>query len=380
VSPGKAAKAKLRSAKRVVVKIGSRALVTPKGGLDKKVFRSVAADLARMREQGKLVALVSSGSIMFGRHMLKLGDALTMPQKQAAASVGQNALMGEWARAFKRHGIHTGQILITAEDFSHRGRFLNSRNTLEELLRMGVVPVINENDTVAVEEIRYGDNDHIAVLVAGLMLADILILLTDIDGLCETDPAKGGSGKVVHEVREFDTELYACAGPSSSGVGSGGMSSKIEAARTAARRGVPTVIANAKTEGVAGRIMKGETLGTLFIPQSRPMKDKKFWMAFAGGTKGEIRVDEGAKKALQERGKSLLPSGVTSLSGRFDKGDVVRVVDEKGAEIARGLTQYSSRELAKIRGKKSSEIEAILGQMLYQEVIHRDYLALTGRR
>jgi glutamate 5-kinase len=375
MTPVGRARTRLKSARRVLIKIGSRALVNRRGGLDRAVFRSVADDVAALGDSGAMAAIVSSGAILAGRSRLGLGDReLNMRQKQAAAAVGQNGLMAEWARALSRHNIETAQILLTAEDLGDRTRFLNSANTMEELLGMGVVPVINENDTVAVEEIRYGDNDHIATLVAGLMQADALIILTDIDGLCEEDPRVEPEAPVVHLVMEHDTELFACAGPSASGVGSGGMASKIEAARTVARRGVPTVIANAKTKGIIGRIMSGEDVGTLFVPEGRPMKGRKYWMAFAGEAKGKIIIDDGARRAIQERGKSLLPSGVIGIEGKFDKGDMVEVADQEGKEIARGLVSYSSSDLAKIKGMKTSEIAKILGQKLYDEVIHRDYL------
>ncbi|HUT55557.1 MAG TPA: glutamate 5-kinase [bacterium] len=375
------ARARLGSAKKIVVKIGSHALADKRGGLDRAVFKSVAGDVAALKDAGKSVAIVSSGAILAGRSRLGLmGRELNIPQKQAAAAVGQNELMAHWARAFGRFQIETGQVLLTAEDLGDRGRFLNSRNTMEELLRLRVVPVINENDTVAVEEIRYGDNDFLSTLVVSLMQADLLIILTDIAGLCAEDPAQNPAAPVLSLVMESDTGLFACAGPSHSGVGSGGMATKIEAARTAARRGVPTVIANAKTPSIIARIVKGEEMGTLFVPEGRPLKEKKYWMAFAGEAKGRVTVDDGARRALEERGKSLLPSGVTEVSGEFVKGDVVEVADANGREIARGLTQYSGDDLARIKGRKSSEIAAVLGEKLYDEVIHRDDLVLTGKR
>ncbi|MFO8057985.1 MAG: glutamate 5-kinase [bacterium] len=378
MSPTDKARSKLLSARRVVIKIGSRALVNKRGKLDQAVFRSVAADTAYLRERGRQVAIVSSGSILAGRNRLGLSRNLTMPQKQAAAAVGQHDLMAAWGRALGRHGLVSGQILVTTEDLGHRMRYLNSRNTMEELLSMGVVPVINENDTVAVEEIRYGDNDRIATLVVALMNADGLILLTDIDGLCSEDPARVKDAEIVHTVREGEAELYACAGPSHSGVGSGGMSSKIDAARTAANLGVPTVIANAKTENLVKRIMEGEVHGTLFVPEGPRMKDRHFFLAFAGEYKGTVKIDRGASRAIVEHGKSLLPSGIIESQGRFEKGDVIRVLDEGGEEVARGLTQYDSGDLKRIMGRKSSEIESVLGQKLYDEIIHRDYLVLTG--
>lgn len=381
MTPAMKARARLGAAKKIVIKIGSRALAGGKSSLDRSVFKAVAIDVAGLKAAGKAVTIVSSGAILAGRSRLGLmGRELNMREKQAAAAVGQNELMSEWARAFARHQLETGQVLLTAEDLSDRGRFLNSRNTLEELLRLEVVPIINENDTVAVEEIRYGDNDFLATLVVSLMQADALIILTDIDGLCAEDPARNPDAPIVSLVMESDTHLFACAGPSASGVGSGGMATKIEAARTVARRGVPTVIANARKPGLISRVMKGEEVGTLFVPEGKPLKEKQYWMAFAGETKGTITVDDGARRALQERGKSLLPSGVMKVSGDFAKGDMVAVADPADREIARGLTLYSSEDLARIMGKKSSEIASVLGEKLYDEVIHRDYLVLTGKR
>jgi len=380
MTKGAKARKKLGSARRVLVKIGSRALVSKSGKLDRAVFRSVGDDVAALKEAGKDVALVSSGAILAGRAKLGFLDrALTMPQSQAAAAVGQNALMAEWAKALNKHGLTTGQVLITADDLGDRARYLNARNAMEELLGLGVVPVINENDTVAVDEIRYGDNDHIASLIAVAMRADLMILLTDIDGLCAKDPAASPDAPVLSLVRESDKELYANAGPSCSGVGSGGMATKIEAARAVARLGAPTVIANAKAPGVIGRIVAGDDVGTLFVPEGAPLADKKYWMAFAGEARGKVVVDAGARKASEKRGRSLLPSGVTGVEGEFGKGALVLVVDEKGDEFARGLTQYSASDLALIQGKKSNQIESILGQKLYDEVIHRNYLVLTGK-
>ena len=375
------ARARLGSSKKIVVKIGSRALAGNRGGLDRAVFRSVAADAAMLRKADRSVVIVSSGAILAGRSRLDLiGRELNMSEKQAVAAVGQNELIGQWGKAFGRNKIEVGQVLLTAEDLSDRTRFLYSRLTIEELLNFDVIPIINENDTVAVEEIRYGDNDFLATLVVSLMQADLLIILTDIDGLCAEDPGINPNAPVLSLVMETDTHLFACAGPSHSGVGSGGMATKIEAARTVARRGVPTVIANAKKPKIIGRIMRGEEVGTLFVPEGRPLREKQYWMAFAGEIKGKVTVDDGARRALVERGKSLLPSGVIGISGEFTKGDLVAVIDSVGREIARGLTLYSSDELTMIKGRKSSEIAAVLGDKLYDEVIHRDYLVLTGKK
>jgi glutamate 5-kinase len=371
----------LRHTRRLLIKIGSRSLVSPQGKPNTPVFRAIAADVAELWTGGKGVAIVTSGAILAGRAKLGLLDReLTMPMKQALAAVGQNVIMTEWARSLGRHGIAAGQVLLTAEDLRDRDRFLNSRNTIEQLLSLGVVPVVNENDTVAIEEIRYGDNDHLSALVAVMMRAEAMLLLTDTDGLCRPGPGGAGRGCVVGVVRESDEALIALAGPSASGVGSGGMASKIEAARMVARRGIRTVIANARAESVIGRVMAGEELGTLFVPESRPLDDHKYWMAFSGEVRGAIKIDDGARKALEEKGRSLLPAGILEVQGEFAKGDLIAVLTARGREIARGLSQYGAGDLARIRGHKSSEIEAILGGKLYDEAIHRDYLVLTRKK
>ncbi len=372
---------RLADARRVVIKIGSRALVNSKGKLDRRVFSSVSDGVAMLKRDAAEVAVVSSGSVLAGRSKLGLMHReLTMPQKQAAAAVGQNHLITEWARSLGRHGLMAGQILLTAEDLGDRSRYLNSRNTLEELFRLDVVPVINENDTVAVEEIRYGDNDHISTLIVGMMEADLLILLTDIDGFYAQDPSVDPQAEILVSVRESDSRLFDNAGPSKSGVGSGGMATKIEAARTVARRGVPTVIANGKRDGIIEDIIRGKEKGTLFVPEGEMMKSRQYWMAFAGEARGDVIIDEGAIKALEGRHTSLLSRGVTGVSGPFRKGDLVKVVSRDGTEVARGLTHYSHEDLEKIKGLKSSEIEGVLGQNLYDEIIHRDHMVLTRKK
>jgi glutamate 5-kinase len=371
----------LRSAKRLLLKVGSRSLVTEKGKLNAAVFRGLSADVAQLCAAGKGVAIVTSGAVLAGRAKLGLlGRELTMPIKQALAAVGQNVIMAEWARALARHGVVAGQVLLTGDDLRDRGRYLNSRNTIEQLLGLGVVPVINENDTVAIEEIRYGDNDHLSALVAVMMRAEVMLLLTDADGLCGPDPAAAGRVRVVGVVRESDEALMALAGPPASGVGSGGMASKVESARMVARRGVRTVIANARAEHVVARVMAGEEMGTLFVPEGRPLDDRQYWMAFSGGPRGAIKIDDGARKAIEDKGRSLLPAGVLEVRGEFDKGDLVAVVTARGREIARGLSQYSAADLARIQGRRSGEIQALLGGKLYDEAIHRDYLVLTRKK
>jgi len=327
------------------------------------------------------VTVVSSGAIAAGCGQLGLRKRPTdVSALQAVAAVGQRRLMTRFHEAMAPHGIEVAQLLLTREDFDQRERYLNIRNCVSTLQGMGCLPIVNENDTVAVEEIRYGDNDHLAALVAGMMRAEALLILTDIDGLYARDPAAAPDQAVVGLVRETDEDLFAAAGPSRSGVGSGGMASKVEAARTVGRLGIAAVIANAKVKGIVGRVMAGEELGTLFTPSSRTLAERKYWMAFGGEPRGSVKVDEGARKALEDRGRSLLPSGVIEVRGDFKKGELIAVLSPRGREIARGLCHYSAPDLARIKGRQSSEIEAILGAKLYDEVIHRDYLVLTRKK
>jgi glutamate 5-kinase len=269
------------------------------------------------------------------------------------------------------------QVLLTHEDISDRHRYLNSRNTLLALLAKGIIPVINENDTVAVEEIKVGDNDKLSALVAGLVDADLLVLFSDIAGLCDHDPGLHAEAQVIPVLREISRAVTECAGPSISPVSVGGMSSKIEAARTVQAMGIPTFIGSGKVPGILPRIFEGKIQGTLILPSGKKLRGRQYWIAYAQKPRGDLQVDAGARKALVEGKKSLLPSGVIGVQGKFEPGDAVRVLDPQGAEFARGLVRFSSSDLHRIKGLKTSAIEAVLGACDYEEVIHKDDLVLT---
>jgi glutamate 5-kinase len=367
----------IKQARRVVIKIGTRVLTDPRGKLDPKSFSRIAGQIAELWQGGRRVVVVSSGAIVTGRKKLGRDRApLTIPEKQALAALGQPALMRSYEQAFRKYSLPVAQILLTHEDFSSRERYLYCRNTLGTLLRFGVLPVINENDTVAVDEIKFGDNDTLSALVAVLFEADLLVLLSDIEGLCEQDPSINPDAKVIPLVRDLSQEIYERAGPTRSGLGIGGMSTKIQAARTVAAAGIPTFIGNGKTPEMLLRLFEGKIQGTLFLPGARKLKHRKHWIAFVQKTRGEIIVDDGARHALVEGKKSLLPSGVLSVNGRFVPGDAVKVQDSSGRQVGVGLVRYSPSELERIKGKKTSEVQKILGDQYYQEVIHRDDLVL----
>lgn len=357
---------------RVVVKIGSGALSGGGGGLDAAVLRRLAGDAADARAAGREVVIVSSGAILAGRERLKLAARPSTQLKQAAAAVGQSRLMRAWEEAFAPRKITVAQVLLTREDLQDRARYLNARNTLLTLLRLGVVPIVNENDTVAVEEIKFGDNDGLSALVAGLIDATLLVLLTDQDGLYTDDPRATPDARLVARVRPGESPArIGGAGP----WGSGGMASKVRAARQAADGGIAAVVASGVKPGVLAAVLAGRPEGTFFEPNARPLAKRRQWLAFASKPRGRVVVDAGARAALSARGKSLLASGVKSLSGRFEAGDAVSLV-EGGAEFARGLSNYAARDLERIKGLKTAQIEAALGHKPADEVVHRDNLAL----
>jgi glutamate 5-kinase len=369
---------RLRTARRIVVKVGSALLVEQKTGTVKADWlRSLVEDLAALRKGGAEIILVSSGAIALGRH--KLGFAkgkLELPQSQAAAAVGQIALAQAWTEALRVKDIVAAQILVTLNDTEERRRHLNARATLTTLLTQKAVPVINENDTVATSEIRYGDNDRLAARVASMMSADCLVLLSDIDGLYSAPPDQKGA-KFIAEVTEITPEIEAMAGKPVSGVGSGGMITKIEAAKIALGAGCNMVIASGHAEHPLQRILKGERV-TWFVAGASPMQSRKRWIAGSLQPVGRLVVDDGAKAALQ-KGKSLLPAGVKDIIGLFAKGDTVSIVAGEGLEIARGLVAYDSADAQKIKGLKSAEISKVLGLAGRDEIIHRDDLVMmTG--
>ena len=372
-------------AKRLVVKVGSAVLSKPalspvEGGdiaLHQPTLERICRELVWLRKEGYQVVLVSSGAILAGMGRLGLTERPgSIPLKQAAAAVGQSLLMRHYEEAFAPYGQKLGQLLLTQEDFRSRHRYLNARNTLFTLLHLGVLPVINENDTVAVEEIKFGDNDHLSVLVATLLGADLLVILTDLDGLYTADPRRDPNARLVHEVPKRSTGLHFWADDSGTGLGTGGMVTKVEAARRAAASGIPTIIANGLVEGILGRIVRGEAVGTIFQASASRMRSRKRWLAFATEPRGRITVDAGAKEALIRNGKSLLPSGVVSVDGGFEGGEVVILCDSEGVEFARGVANYDAEQVERIKGIRSNQIEDTLGVKLFDEVVHRDNLVI----
>ncbi len=369
----------LKQVRRVVIKVGSRVLTVDSGGLDVGVITRLCDEIADLRKQGLEVILVSSGAVAAGRDALRSPDNhLTMPQKQAAAAVGQPLLMQAYQQACTRHGLVTAQILLTADDLANRGRFLNARTTLESLLSAGVLPVINENDSVAFAEIKFGDNDNLSALVTSLAEADLLLILTDIEGLYTADPCSDPDARLVPLVRSITRDVERMAGSSGSNVGTGGMATKVSAAKKAARYGVPTILAPGKQPGIVTAALAGEEVGTYFVPVKEGLNRRKHWIAYTLRPTGKLLVDTGACRALLEKGTSLLPSGITGVEGRFERACCVRICGPDGVEIARGLADYSSLEVALLAGRKSSEIEQILGYRYGDEVVHRDNLVLVS--
>jgi glutamate 5-kinase len=364
-------RADLARARRVIVKIGSRLIKEDPGGRP----AAVAAEIAALRAKGVSSVVVSSGAIALGVARLGLAERpRELPRLQAAAAIGQGRLMQHWDAAFGAHQLPVAQVLLTHEDVADRGRFLSARHAFFALHELGAVPIVNENDTVATEEIKFGDNDRLAALVASLVGADLLIILTDVDGLHDADPAAGG--KRIPLVKDVDREAAPVAGGSVSGVGTGGMASKVQAAKIAGKSGIPTVVISGRTTGALARVLAGEDLGTLFLPSEERLASRKHWIAYVLRPTGALVVDQGARTALVEKQKSLLPSGVREVRGKFAAGDAISVVDEAGAELARGLSAYSSDEIDRIRGKRSTDIEPILGYKYLDEVIHRDDLVV----
>ena len=375
-SPADARRA-LTHARRLVVKVGSGLVTAPGIGPEPDRIERLAADIAAVRRDEREVTLVSSGAIATGMARLALAERpRSIPEKQAAAAVGQSALMWQYEIAFKRHGLAVGQVLLTAQDIGDRTRYLNARNTLLALLGFGVVPIVNENDTVAVEEIKVGDNDNLSALVASLIEADLLVLLTDVDGLYTADPARDPGAAKLDLVETLTDEILTMAGTHEAGVSVGGMTTKLQAAQKAAASGVPMVIASGREPGILGRIVAGEPVGTCFLPKADRLGARKRWIAFAAPPQGRLAVDAGAARALTRQGRSLLPSGVTGVDGEFGAGEVVAVVDGDGREFARGLVNFEAGELRRIRGAKTQEIEARLGYKSVDEVIHRDNLVI----
>ena len=367
----------LGKGKRIVVKVGSSILASIEKGLHYEVFSHLTKEISDLKRQGYEIVLVSSGAIAAG--MEKLGYKTrpqTITQKQATAAVGQTRLMNIYEKYFSRFQQMVAQVLLTHDDLSHRRRFLNARNTLLTLLELGIIPIINENDTVVVDEIKFGDNDNLSALVTNLIGADLLIILTDIEGICDSDPRVNPRAKCIPLLEDIDVNMEGIVGETKSEMSVGGMISKIQAARKASRFGIPTVVAQGTKDGVLHQILKGKEIGTLILPKEEALSSRKHWIAFNPKPKGDVIVDDGAKKAIVQKGKSLLPSGVVKIRGAFDRGELVTCLGPRGKEFARGLVNYSASELEKIKGLQSDQIETALGYKYSDEVIHRDDLVV----
>ena len=365
----------LAATRRLVVKIGSALLVGEGGEIHRAWLDSLCDDLAEARARGVEVVVVTSGAIAIGRRHLKLpGKALRLDEKQAAAATGQIRLAHAWQETLARHDITVAQVLLTIDDTENRRRWVNARSTMETLVRLGAIPVINENDTVATQEIRFGDNDRLAARVAQMIAADTLVLFSDIDGLYTADPRRHADAAFIAEVREITPEIEASAGDPSSGVGSGGMITKIQAARIALAAGCRMAVAPGAPLHPLRAITRGGRC-TWFLPGQEPLTARKQWIAGAVATQGTLVVDQGARRALA-KGGSLLPAGVKSVEGEFQKGDTVLVKDEAGQAVARGLAAYSAEDARIIIGRKSGDFEILLGYRGRDELIHRDDLVL----
>jgi glutamate 5-kinase len=365
------------AAHTVVVKVGTNVLTGDDGKLDPERFAALAQQIAALRSAGKRVVLVSSGAIGAGVGRLGLGKRPTdLRQLQACASIGQPFLMRAWESAFDAHGIPTAQLLLTAADFDSRTRYLNIRNTLSTLFEYGCLPIVNENDTVSVAEIKVGDNDHLAALVTNLLQAPLLIILSIVDGLFTADPTTDPTARPIATVEQIDADVMGRVGSTRSTLGTGGMRSKLRAARLATVAGESVILASGRRSDVLSAIFRCEAVGTLFLPHASTLPAWKRWVGYTARPKGWLVVDAGARAALVEKGKSLLPIGVVQVSGTFSKGDVVEIRDPQGVEFARGLTNYPAAVVDKLRGLRSEQVHETLGGAPYAEIIHRDNLVI----
>lgn len=370
----------LSTAQRIVVKVGSSLLASLSEGIDKSLIQRLSQELAALRHQGRDVVLVSSGAVACGCVELRFPSRPTsLPLIQAAAAVGQGVLIRLYREVFAAEGVLVGQVLLTRDDLHDRRRFLHARNTLRELLRLGVVPIVNENDTVAIEELKLklGDNDALAVAVTQLIDADCLILLSDVPGLYDRPPSEEDAALICH-VEEVNADLLRLGGGSGSAVGSGGMRTKLAAALASAISGRPLIVADGKREGILAAILAGEEVGTFFAPSEKRAGARAQWIAFGRVPEGSILVDEGARRALVEGKKSLLAIGVREVHGDFEEGDTVSIRTLANVEFARGLVNFSSQELRTIAGHRSEEFESLLGYTCAETVVHRDNLVVFG--
>ena len=367
----------LGKAKRVVVKVGS-AVLTGTDGLDAGVLENLAEELSFLINSGREVILVSSGAVAAGKKRLGLAmnRELGLKEKQGAAAVGQSSLMRAYENVFDKIGHKVAQVLLTHDDLSHRDRYLNVRNTILTLLEWNIIPIINENDTVSVQELRFGDNDTLGALITNLIEADLFVCLTDVDSLYTGNPHKDSAAKQVYTVARVDKKVEEMAGHVVGALGTGGMRSKIQAASMVSARGGSSFIGSGRIEKIVQKLFKGEAVGTFFLPKEEKMQSRKHWIAYVLRPKGSLVLDKGACKALVKGGKSLLPSGIVEVRGNFGVGASVQCLDEKDRVIATGLSNYNAADLGRIMGVKTGQIEKILGYKDSDEVIHRDNLVV----
>ena len=368
----------LKQVKRVVVKVGTSTITYPNCSRNFARIDKLARELADLHNQGREVILVRSGAVAVGVERLKLPEKpKTIPGKQAAAAVGQGVLMNTYEKLFAEYGQTVAQLLLTRQEVLDRHRYMNSRNTFQALLEQGVIPIVNENDTVALDDLKIGDNDNLSALVAGITDSDLVIILSDVDGLYTANPQTDPTAALVSEVAEITPAVEASAGGAGSGRGTGGMYTKIQAAKACVNSGIHLVIASGTERDAITRVLAGEPVGTWFRARETRLHYRKRWLAFGSKITGAICVDAGCVKALKrEGGCSILPAGITAVTGDFDSGTTISVVDAESHELARGLTHYSSAEVAQIKGHRTGEIEEILGHKVFDEVIHRDDLVI----
>lgn len=366
----------LNKARRVVLKLGSAVLTAP-DGLNLPLIQRLVAEIALLRRAEHQFVLVSSGAVAAGLRKLGLSERPGgMPQVQAVAAAGQSTLIQTYEAAFAAHDLKVAQILLTHDDLAARKRFINAKNTLFTLIQWGVVPIINENDTVATDELKFGDNDNLAALIANLVEADLLILLTNTEGLYARDPREDPAAPLLTFLETSDPRLETAPGQAPTELGRGGMTSKIQAVKKAAAGGIPSLIANGRRAGVLGEIFAGAEVGTFFLPQTQKLSGRQYWLAYNVAPEGVILVDAGAREALVRQHKSLLPAGVLEVFGGFKKGAPVSLVDPEGQTFAVGLSNYSSRDIGRIKGKQTQEIAQALGHADADEIIHRDNMVI----
>jgi glutamate 5-kinase len=367
----------VETAQTFVIKVGTNVLSRPDDTLDEERIASLCQQVHRIRQTGRRVVVVSSGAVGAGIGVLGLAERPTdLPHLQAAAAAGQAQLIRHYDHALRQHGYHAAQILCTGNDFQQRDRYLNIRNTLNTLFEYGAVPIVNENDTVSVREIKFGDNDRLAALVTTLLNEPLLVILSVIDGLYDGDPSEPAS-RIIHQVDRWDDQLLAFASSRQSRRGTGGMQSKLQAIRTATAVGESVILANGTLSGILDQILAGDEVGTLFLAKGQSLPAWKRWIGYTRRPEGQFVLDDGASRAVCHNGRSLLAIGITAIQGKFEKGAVVSLMDAQGHELGRGLSNFSAADAVRIAGRPSGEIAAILGDLAYEEVIHRDNLVVT---